>query len=172
MTNTLPRKLKLFSLFIEGQGFAGRAEELTLPKLTRKTEEYRAGGMNAPIEIDLGMEKLEAEFTLADYSEEILALWGVKNNAQVGLRFKGALEVDDGTGTVTPIEVVLRGRWRELDLGSWKAGESASLKVSVAASYFKYTSNGQVIIEIDAANLVEMVNGKDRLAPHRTAIGL
>jgi P2 family phage contractile tail tube protein len=170
MSNKIPRKLKHFSLFIEAQGYAGRVEELTLPKLSRKTEEFRAGGMNGPVEIDMGLEKLEAEFTLAEYSEEVLKLWGVKNNAQIGLRFKGAIEADDGSGGVTPIEVMLRGRWRELDMGSWKGGDNASLKVSVAVSYYKYTSKGEGIIEIDLPNLVEKVNGVDRLAAHRAAL--
>lgn len=172
MSNKIPRKLKFFSLFIEGQGYAGRVEELTLPKLSRKMEEFRAGGMNAPVEIDMGMEKLEAEFTLAEYNEDVLKLWGVKNNAQLGLRFKGSIEADDGTGTVTPIEVVLRGRWREVDMGNWKGGDSATLKVSVAASYYKYSSKGQDVIEIDVPNLVEKVGGEDRLLQHRVAIGV
>ena len=61
----IPRKLKHFNLFVDGRGYAGKIEELTLPKVTIKAEEFRAGGMDAPMEIDLGMEKLEAEFTLA-----------------------------------------------------------------------------------------------------------
>lgn len=172
MSNKIPRKLKHFSLFVESQGYAGRVEELTLPKLSRKTEEFRAGGMNAPVEIDMGMEKLEAEFTLAEYSEDILSLWGVKNNAQIGLRFKGSIEADDEIGGVTPIEVVLRGRWREIDMGNWKGGDNTTLKVSVAASYYKYTSKGRGIIEIDVTNLVEKINGEDRLLQHRAAIGM
>lgn len=172
MSSKIPRRLKHFSLFVDGQGYAGRVDELTLPKLTRKMAEFRAGGMNAPFEIDMGMEKLEAEFTLAEYSEDVLKLWGVKNNAQLGLRFKGSIEADDGSAAVTAIEVILRGRWREVDMGNWKGGDSATMKVAVAVSYYRFTSNGEDIIEIDVLNLVEKVDGKDRLAEHRKAIGL
>ena len=56
-------------------------------------------------------------------------------------------------------------------MGNWKGGDNAMLKVSVAASYYKYTSDGQDIIEIDVPNLVEKVDGVDRLADHRVAIG-
>lgn len=172
MSNQIPRKLKHFSLFVEGRGYAGRVEELTTPKLVRKMEEYRAGGMNAPIELDMGMDKLEAEFTLAEYNEEMFKVWGVRDNAGIGLRFKGALEADDGSGTVTPVDIVLRGRWRELDLGNWKGGDNATLKVSVALSYYKYNSNGEDLVEIDVPNMVEKVGGVDRLADHRAAIGV
>ncbi len=170
MAIKIPRNLKQFSLFIEGQGYAGRVEELTLPKLTRKTEEYRAGGMNAPIELDMGMEKLEADFTLCEYNEDVLRLWGVLDHAEIGMRFKGSIQAGDGK--VTAIEVVLRGRWREVDMGAWKAGDVAKMKVMVALSYYKYVSDGQEVIEIDVPGMIEKVNGTDRMAEHRAAIGV
>ena len=66
--------LKNFNLFVDGRGYAGRAEEVTPPKLTIKTEELRAGGMDAPISIDLGMEKLECGFSLVEYDPNLMQL--------------------------------------------------------------------------------------------------
>jgi UDP-N-acetylmuramoyl-L-alanyl-D-glutamate--2,6-diaminopimelate ligase len=57
----LPKILKNFNVFVDGRGYAGKIDEITLPKLTIKTEEYRAGGMDIPVSIDMGMEKLEAD---------------------------------------------------------------------------------------------------------------
>ena len=168
----LPRTLKNFNLFIEGEGYAGRVEELNLPKLGRKMEEYRGGGLNGDIEIDLGMEKLEMEFTLREYSREVLNQWGVCDTAGVGLRFLGAAVRDDGACATDSIEVVIRGRWRELDFDSAKPGEMSTLKVAVAATYYKYLVNGEAVIEIDHLNMIEKVNGKDRLEAQRKALSL
>lgn len=168
---TIPRVLKNFSLIVDGRGYAGKVAELTLPKLSRKMEEYRGGGMQGPIEIDMGLEKLECDFTLKEYNEEVLKLWGLTDHGAVMVRFKGALEADDAIGTITPIEVAVRGRWREIDGGTWKPGDSATMKVSIACSYYKYVSNGQTLIEIDVINMVEIVNGVDRQAALRAAIG-
>jgi len=167
----IPRVLKNFGLFVDGRGYLGKVVELTLPKLTRKTEEFRGGGMAAPIEIDMGMEKLECEFTLKEYSEEVFKLWGLADHAAVPLRFKGAMQADDAAGTVTVVEVSVRGRLREIDGGSWKAGEQTTLKAAVACSYYKYVSGGSTLIEVDAVNMVEIVDGTDRLAAVRSAIG-
>lgn len=167
----IPRVLKNFNLFVDGGGYAGRVAELVQPKLTRKMEEFRGGGMNAPIELDMGMEKLECEFTLKEYSEDVLKLWGLTNPSGVSVRFKGALEADDASGTVTPVEIVVRGRWREIDGGTWKAGEESTMKVSIACSYYRYASNGETLIEIDVPNMIENVGGVDRLAEIRSAIG-
>lgn len=168
----IPRKLKNFALFVDGRGYAGRVEEVTPPKLTRKTEEFRAGGMEGPIEIDLGVEKLECEFTLGEFDEEILKLWGLRDHAGVGLRMTGALERDAAARDVTAIEISLRGRWREIDQGAWKGGDNSTMKVSVMCSYFKYASNGVTLVEIDVENLTHFVAGEDYLAPIRAALGV
>lgn len=41
--------LRNVNVFVDGRGYAGRAQEVTLPKLAVKTEEHRAGGLDAPI---------------------------------------------------------------------------------------------------------------------------
>ena len=168
----IPRKLKNFSVFVDGRGYAGKVDEITLPKLTKKMEEHRGGGMNAPVEIDMGMEKLEAELTFSEYNEDLFKLWGLVDNAGVNIRAKGALEADDENKQVTPIEVVFRGRWREFDKGGWKAGDNTSLKVSVAVSYYKYSSDGAELIEIDVPNMIERIGGVDRLQKQRDALGV
>ena len=43
--------LKNMNLFVNGKGYAGVIDEITLPKLTVKTEEYRGGGMDMPIDM-------------------------------------------------------------------------------------------------------------------------
>ena len=106
--------LKNFSLFVDGRGYAGKAEEVTPPKLTIKTEEFRGGGMDAPIDIDLGMEKMECQFTLVDFDAELMKLFGLVDGNAVQVTLRGAL-CDDNS--VTPIVISLRGMYKELDFG-------------------------------------------------------
>ena len=53
-----------------------------------------------------------------------------------------------------------------------KAGEGTELKYKFALSYYKLTINGETLIEIDVVNMVETVNGTDRLAEVRAALGV
>ena len=168
----LPHEVKIWNLFIDGVGYTGRAEELTLPTLTRKTEEYRAGGMNAPVELDMGMEKLEMDFTLREYSPEVLKQFASPSATQAGLRFAAAALADTAASATDSIEIVARGRWREMEFGTQKVGDAAKLKVSVALAYFKYSLNGEAIIEIDPVNYIEVIGGVDRLKEQRTALGM
>ena len=70
------------------------------------------------------------------------------------------------------VVVNLRGSFKELDAGTWKAGDKATLKCMIAARYYKLTVNGDELIEIDAENMVRIINGTDQLASIRTAIGI
>ncbi|BCS94623.1 phage major tail tube protein [Desulfoluna limicola] len=165
----LPKKLKNFTAFVDGRGYVGRVTEVEVPKLALKMEEYRAGGMDAAVEIETGMEKLESSLTFAEYDEEIYKMFGLVDGNAVSLTLRGARQNDQGTDEVI---INLRGGYKELDSGTWKAGDDATLKASVALRYYKLTIAGKELIEIDVENMVRKINGKDQLADQRKALGL
>ena len=165
----LPEYLRALNLFVDGKGYAGRVEEVTLPKLAVKSEEYRGGGMDAPVEIDLGMEKLECDFTINEYDPALFQAFGLVPGNLVPVTMRGAFDND---GTIKPVVVNLEGHWREIDMGSWKAGEKATLKVSMALRSYKLEIDGTQAVEIDVVNMKRKLNGNDLLADVRGAIGL
>ena len=167
----LPRKIKNFTTFVDGQNCVGEMPEVTLPKLARKMDDYRSGGMSAPVKADYGMEGMEAELTAAGYMKELFTSWGTLRHDGVMLRFAGALQGDDSE-SVDSLEVVMRGRFSEIDPGTAKPGEATAIKYKAPLSYYKLSINGETLIEIDAVNMIEMVNGVDRLAETRAALGM
>lgn len=162
--------IKNLNLFVDGRGYAGQVEEFNPPKLTLKTEEFRAGGMDAPVELTMGMEKLEADFSLISFDADVLSLFGVAEGFSVPLTMRGALESLDGT--VKPVVISTRGKIKEIDNGSLKPGEKPSMKVTMALNYYRLEHNGAVIHEIDVENMVRVINGVDALAATRAALGL
>ncbi|EFI1440520.1 phage tail protein, partial [Escherichia coli] len=52
----MPRKLKYMNVFLNGYSYQGVATSVTLPKLTRKLENYRGAGMNGSAPVDLGLD--------------------------------------------------------------------------------------------------------------------
>jgi len=167
----LPRKLKLFNLFLNGENFVGQVTEVTLPKLSRKMEGYRGGGMNGEVDVDLGMEKLEMSFTCGGMMREILLSFGAATHDAELLRFAGAYQREDSE-EVDAVEVTVRGRHKEIDMGDAKSGDDTEFKVSSSLSYYKFEMNGETLIEIDVVNMIENIGGMDRLAKFRAAIGL
>ena len=169
MITTLPKKLKKFTAFVDGTGYLGKVEEVEPPKLVVKTEEYRSGGMDASVEIDMGMEKLEATITFAEYSPELFTKFGVIDGADVPFTLRGAIQADSEADAVI---IELRGRIRELDPGSWKAGDNTTLKVAVAVRYYKLTIAGKEVVEIDPVNMIRKIGGVDQLASQRAALAV
>lgn len=161
--------LKNFNLFVDGRGYAGRAEEVSPPKLSIKTEELRAGGMDAPISIDMGMEKLEASFSLVEYDPEILKQFGVVSSNAVQLTLRGALTDDE---TTSPMIIKLQGMFTEVDMGKFKAGDKATMQCTVACRYYSLEIDGQKVVEIDVDNMTRIIDGTDTLAEIRSALGL
>lgn len=166
----IPKVLKNFNLFVDGYGFAGRVDEVTPPKLAIKSDEYQAGGMDAPADIDMGMEKLEANFSVFEHDPVIYRQFGLLDGTQVDIKFRGAQQGSDGV--VVPMVATIRGLYKELDGGNWKAGEKGSLKATISCRYYKLEIDGKSVVEIDVDNMKRIINGTDQLAAMRTAIGL
>ena len=165
-----PQRLQNFAVFADGKGYVGLAPELNLPKVTSKTEEYRAGGMDTPVEVITGTEKLECSFTLAEYNAAVMALWGITTSAETQFSFRGAVQRQGEDAQA--IVATIGGRIKELDPGTWKAGDQATLKSSIAVTYYKLNINGVDVIEIDVVNMKRIIKGVDQLASQRAALGI
>lgn len=167
----LPSILKHFNLFNDGHSYIGQAEEVKLPKLSRKMDDFRGAGMTGPVELDLGNEKLELEFTCGGLMRQVFEQYGTVKADGVMLRFAGSYQAQD-TGAVQALEIVVRGRHKEIDTGDAKGGDKGKLVVKSTLTYYKLSIDGKDLIELDFVNMIEKVNGIDMLAEHRKAIGL
>jgi P2 family phage contractile tail tube protein len=167
----IPSVLKAYACFVDGRGYAGKAD-VELPELGIVTEEYAAGGMSGKIKLDMGLvEAIDAKFTLYEYSADVIKLWGLVDGSRVPLVFRGAALGDDGA-EATPIKVTLRGQMHVLNGGSWEAGAKAQMECTVNCRSYKLEVGGQTVIEIDAERMIRVVGGTDQMAALRGAIGL
>lgn len=168
----LPKKLKDLMLFGNGDSYQGEIQSVTLPTLTRKLEEWRGGGMDGTVGIDMGMDGLmTCQWTVGGLIESIFDNFGASRIDPDLLRMTGSYERDD-VDEVTAVEVVMRGRHTEIDMGDAQAGENTEHQITSTLSYYKLIIAGRTVIEIDIPNYVLKVNGDDRLAKRRQALGI
>lgn len=153
--------------FVDGRSYAGQCNQVTLPELNIQTEEMRAGGMDAPIEMDMGMEALRASLQFLTVPAEVLKLFGKRD---VALTLRGALDSHDGT--VRGATAELRGRFVGQNPGDWAAGSQANFTATFAANYYKLSIEGEEIYEIDIERMVRRINGEDQLATIRDKLGI
>ncbi len=163
--------LKNFNLFVDGRGHAGNCDELQLPTLALTVEDYRAGGLDTSVAVEMGQEKMESSFTLSKYDVNVLALWGVAPGATVAVVARGALE-SFAVAAVTPVVVRMTGTIRSMEPGAWQAGQKSTLKFNMDLTAYVYTQDGRTLHDIDVLNMKRVVNGVDRLAGQRNALGI
>lgn len=160
--------LKNFNLYVDGRGYAGNVDEVQLPALNVMGEDYRAGGMDAPIEIDMGMEKLESTFKISRFDSNLDGL--LSSGGFVNLTFRGAVESLDGT--VQAAVVKMTGKIHGIETDTATPGTKAAKTYRVPLVAYSYTLDGETIHNIDVRNMTRVVGGVDRLAAQRRAIGL
>lgn len=167
----LPRVLRNFTLIVDGTGYAGKVTELVTPTLEIQGEEYRAGGLDAPVEIDMGMAALEMSFTLAEYDPEVIKLFGLYDQNAVQLTARGALQ-RNGDEQAVPVVINCTGHIKSFDPGSFEAGSLTEASFTLGARYYKLSIAGENLIEIDVENMKRIINGNDQLASVRNAMGI
>jgi uncharacterized protein len=167
----LPAKLKNFVLFNAADSYQGQVSEITLPKLTLKTDDWRGAGMLGEVKVDMGIDPQPIECKAGGYMAGVMRQFGVAQFDGVLLRFVGAYQADD-SGRVFPAELIVRGRHTEIDPGTAKAGDSNDFGWTTAWTYLKWTVGGFTDVEIDLVNMVLITGGIDRMADVRAALGL
>ena len=169
---SFPRKLKQMMIFVDGVGYAADTESVTLPKLERKLEKWRGGGLGRPANIDLGGgDDLTVEHSYGGPVRALIRQFGAPGMSDVQIRFAGSYQ-DDSTGQIHSCIITLRGRHQEIDRGEQKVGEAGSFKVKSECVYYKEEWDGVTDVEIDVLGQIEIVGGVDLMAGHRDALGL
>lgn len=82
------------NLYNEGNSYLGQTGEVTLPKLGRKFENWRGGGMNGNVKVDFGLsdDAIEMTWKLGGIDPLVLKQFGAKTIGALGLRFAGSYQ--------------------------------------------------------------------------------
>jgi P2 family phage contractile tail tube protein len=162
-----PRKIRNFSSFIDGVGYAGKVTEGSLPELKIKTEAHRGGGMDGSIAQDMGMEGLQAAITLAEWPPELIKMFGTRQR----MTFRPASMGEDDFSAEAYVST-MGGRFTVTNFGDLKPGGDTPLKLTLEVDYFRMVLDGDVLFEIDVEAGKRIIGGVDQLAEIRAAMGI
>ncbi len=172
MANTpqIPRTLKGYAVYMDGELWAGKVTKGEMPELAQKLEEHRGAGMIVPVDIPLGWENsLKVKMTLVDPAPELIAkAYGDLDSIQ--LVFRSHHEND--MGSTDTLIVTCRGALRTPNLMEMAEGEMGEIELEYSLVYFKFEYAGKRILEIDALNSQVWVGDRHLTANRSKSLGL
>jgi len=163
----LPRLLKNFNIYLDGDSYAGRCDSVTLPNITAVVESHRAGGMNGSVEVELGLELMTMSLVISDFDPKLVSLF---NQAELPITLRGSVQAQHKQAE--PVVINIRGLHKGLEFGDWSGGSKTTQTLQISLNYFRYRQKDVEYAEIDLLNMVQKIGGVDQLASDRANIGL
>ena len=168
---SLPRVLENFNVFVDGQNYACVAKSLTLPKISKKTEDYRGAGMLGDVAISVGLNKLELEVNYGGFDPRLYSQLAKCGTSDLPVRFIGVYTVPN-TCTSMAVEVYMRGEGHEVDPGTAELGKLSEFKMKYGLTYYRMDVDGVTVVELDFVNGIHVVNNINLAAAVLAALGL
>jgi P2 family phage contractile tail tube protein len=159
-----------FTVWINDIGKIGESPNFQPPEINIQTEEFRGGGMDGPAEIPMGIEKIEFDFNLHTWDEQVWSNLGYgPGSLDVPITFRGYLLTASGAekGVVIETHCLIKS----IKPSKVEAGKKADLSIHVSANYYRHEIDGRTVVEIDVFNKITIIGGNDKSANARRILG-
>ncbi len=162
--------LRNFTAFVDGYDARLSVAELTPPVVRDLVEEIKAGGLLAPMDIPLGLQKLEAAIKVNARLRPLMKQVGMTPGKFIRPTFRG-VSISEIDGSQQNETLIMQGRLN-IDANTWAAQSVSQMDFKIGSiSYFKHIIDGSTLYEIDLVNMICMVDGNDQWADIRSGLG-
>lgn len=163
--------LRRFTAFVDGYDTRLIVDELTPPLVRDQVEEIKAGGLLGPLDVPLGLQKLEAGLKVNALVRPLMKQVGMTPGKHVRPTFRG-VTISEIDGTQENHVLVMQGRLN-VDANTWTAQSVATMEFKLGSiTYYKHTVDGRPLYEIDLLNCVCVIDGVDQWADIRSGLGM
>lgn len=172
MSNIIPEKSINFSVYLNGEDLLGVAEG-TIPALEAMTSEVKGAGIAGVVESPvLGhFNSTTFSLTFRTTTDAFMRLFDhVTNDIEL---FGAHQYYDAGPGEyrIVQLHVYLKAITKSSTPGNLVVGDNMDTQVELEVLYMKVSLNGRLRVEMDKINYIYKVDGIDRLAEVRRALG-
>lgn len=141
--------LQDFVVFLNGVGKIGTVANISLPELNVQTEEFRGGGMDMPVQIPMGLEKMELSFDLLSWDDDTWSMVGYDKTAMTSyLQFYGYTFTANGKEVAVEIDVW--GGITSVKNDQIAPGKNSKQTVKMAVHKYIHKIGDNTVANIDA----------------------
>lgn len=166
------KKLTNANVYVDGNSYMGRAEQITLPDVSPKMADHKALGMIGEMELPSGLTKMSAKIKWNTVDAEIMRKTHDPYTS-VRIMVRASLETFEGSTRTTqqPVVAFLQGSFKKAGGLDFKAQDNVELENEMNVTAYKVMIGGVTVVDIDVMANIWSVDGTDLLAQYRANIG-
>ena len=173
MPNIIPEKSINFKVYLNGVDLLGVAEG-TIPALEAMTSEVKGAGVAGVVESPVLGHFNSTNFSLTwrTVTDDFMKLFDhITNDIEL---FSALQQYDAGLGVykVVPLQVSIRAITKTSTPGNLTVGDNMDTQTEFEVVRMKIYLDGKERVVMDKYNYIYKVDGVDRLAEVRTALGM
>lgn len=162
------RKITNANVYLNGINLIGKLDEITLPDIKMKMEDFKALGQYAETELPVGIEKMDLKMKWnAFYPEHLL---GANVTTSTNLIIKANVTEFGhlGRSQELPFVAVVNGMWKKIPGGQFKPSENVGgVEHEMTVHFMKQFVDGVPIVEVDVFNNILKIGEIDQLANYK-----
>lgn len=160
------------AVYLDGNSFFGRCEEIDLGTVKTVMSDFQGLGMVGLIELPDGIDKLEGKIVWNSlYYDAAKRLATPFKTVQ--LQCRSNVQVFNSGGLVDefPLVTMMTIMFKEYQLGSYKPRDPSKFESPFSATYVRQILNGNEVVLLDYLANIFKVGGEDQLSKYRKNIG-
>jgi P2 family phage contractile tail tube protein len=158
-----------WQLYQEGFGLATLIEEITLPDIKWKAEDYHGGGLMGTRQIKSIFDKMKLGGKSAGFDPRMLNAVGQMPGMSSIWKIMASL-IDPGLPEI-PQKILVTGSMVELKRGTYKTGKQETTFEIDDITYYEEWFDGKLKFGFDLINQTLVVDGVDMMATRRRNTG-
>jgi hypothetical protein len=172
MGQTTIKQITNANVYIDGNSFLGKTEEIKMPDVVVTMTEHKALGLVGKIELPSGLDKMESTQKWNSLYPEVLKKAANPFTA-VQLQCRSSMETYTGAGRTEQVPVVafITGTFKKFPLGNFKQHDNVETETSMSITYIRLNMGGVDIVEVDVLANIYKGDGVDLLETYKTNIG-
>ena len=172
MSNQI-RTLYNANVYVNGQSYAGLAEEVTLPDLKPKMVDHKPLSNIGSFKLPTGLDQMTCKIKFNSISADLIAN-AANFYESSDIMFRANQDVWENGSKVASVPVVafVRGLSMNLPAIVLKFQENPDVESEFSVTAYKLEVNGVVVFDVDYFANVYIVSGVDMMAQYRANLGL
>lgn len=172
MGQTSIKQITNANVYINGNSFLGKVEEIKMPDVVATMAEHKALGLVGKIELPNGLDKMESTQKWNCLYPEVLKM-AANPFSSVQLQCRSSQETYTGAGRTEQVPVVgyITGSFKKFPAGNFKQHDNVEAETSMSVTYLRLNVGGKDVLEIDVLSNIWKVDGVDLLETFKANIG-